>query len=157
MVVNISLGPLAFFYLTSVIAYSPVTHNSEQDLACMAHAIYFEAGNQSYEGKVAVAHVIANRVRSNRYPNTICAVVTQRKQFSYLEDKNRHKLVIHNRIDKIAYLQSLAVGYGVAEGRIEDNTGGATHYYAYKLVTPHWSDAWESRVKIQDHIFLTMR
>lgn len=154
---NISLGPLAFFYLTSVIAHSPVTHNAEQDLACMAHAIYFEAGNQDYEGKTAVANVIMNRVESSSYPDTICEVVTQRKQFSYLEDVGRHRLVIRNNIDKIAYLESLAVGYGVAEGRLEDNTGGATHYYAYKIVTPHWSNAWSSKKKIGDHIFLTMR
>jgi spore germination cell wall hydrolase CwlJ-like protein len=123
----------------------------------MAHAIYFEAGNQSYEGKVAVANVIANRVRAHAYPDSICKVVTQDKQFSYLEDESKHKLVINNRIDKVAYLRSLAVGYAVAEGRINDNTGGATHYYAYKIIKPYWANEWNTKVKIHDHIFLTMR
>ena len=42
---------------------------------CMAEAIYFEAGNQPLVGKMAVGSVIMNRVRSTRYPNTICDVV----------------------------------------------------------------------------------
>ena len=42
---------------------------------CMAEAILFEAGNQPIVGKLAVAEVILNRVRSDKYPNTICDVV----------------------------------------------------------------------------------
>ena len=44
---------------------------------CMAEAILFEAGNQPIVGKLAVAEVILNRVRSDKYPNTICGVLRQ--------------------------------------------------------------------------------
>ena len=41
----------------------------EQEL--LAALIYCEAGNQPYEGQVAVGAVVMNRVRSGSYPNTI--------------------------------------------------------------------------------------
>ena len=43
--------------------------------ACLAKNIYFEARNQSTAGQIAVSHVVMNRVKSSRYPNTICEVV----------------------------------------------------------------------------------
>lgn len=48
----------------------------------MAKTIYSEAGNQSLEGKIAVGNVIVNRVRSDRYPNTVTGVIFQKNQFS---------------------------------------------------------------------------
>lgn len=41
-----------------------------------------EAGNQSYEGKLAVAAVVMNRVRSAAYPNTIGGVIYASGQFT---------------------------------------------------------------------------
>jgi spore germination cell wall hydrolase CwlJ-like protein len=152
----ITLGASAFFLLTSIIAHSPVTHNSEKDLTCMAHAVYYEAGNQGYEGKVAVANVIMNRVDSEAYPDTICGVVTQPNQFSYLLDADKITLRLKNKIDKIAFEQSLMIGYHVAEGRISDNTDGSTHYYAQKIVTPYWKRYTESVKVIEDHTFVTL-
>ena len=48
----------------------------------MASIIFCEAGNQPYEGQVAVGAVIMNRVRSASYPNSIEAVVYQSGQFT---------------------------------------------------------------------------
>lgn len=47
----------------------------------MASIIYCEAGNQPYEGQVAVAAVIMNRVKSGSYPDSIEAVIYQSGQF----------------------------------------------------------------------------
>ena len=51
----------------------------EQEL--LAALIYCEAGNQPYEGQVAVGAVVMNRVRSGSYPNTISEVIYQSGQF----------------------------------------------------------------------------
>lgn len=48
----------------------------------LAALIYCEAGNQPYEGKVAVGAVVMNRVASGRFPNTITEVIYQRGQFT---------------------------------------------------------------------------
>lgn len=52
------------------------------DLELLASIIFCEAGNQSYEGQVAVGAVVMNRVNSTSYPNTIEEVIYQSGQFT---------------------------------------------------------------------------
>lgn len=54
---------------------------------CLSSVIHHEAGGEGYEGKVAVASVVMNRVESPRFPNNVCAVVKQPKQFSWVGKK----------------------------------------------------------------------
>lgn len=51
---------------------------SSKDVDCLAKNIYYEAGAEPEEGKVAVAMVTINRVRDGRFGKTICSVVDQR-------------------------------------------------------------------------------
>ena len=53
---------------------------SSKDIDCLAKNIYYEAGGESEEGKVAVAMVTINRVRDGRFGRSICSVVDQRTQ-----------------------------------------------------------------------------
>lgn len=48
----------------------------------LANLIYCEAGGEPYDGQLAVASVVINRVRSSVYPNTVVGVIYQNKQFS---------------------------------------------------------------------------
>jgi spore germination cell wall hydrolase CwlJ-like protein len=52
------------------------------DLAMLAALVECEAGNQSYEGKLAVASVVCNRVNDSRFDNTVSGVILSPKQFS---------------------------------------------------------------------------
>lgn len=56
-------------------------YEASGELQLMAALIYCEAGNQPYEGQVAVGAVIMNRVRSSVYPNSITEVIYQSGQF----------------------------------------------------------------------------
>lgn len=64
----------------SVAASSPVSAGSDEAylLACM---VYVESGAESYEGQLAVANVILNRVRDPRFDNTIAGVIYAPGQF----------------------------------------------------------------------------
>lgn len=53
----------------------------DPELECLAKVVLHEAGNQSRTGQIAVAEVVMNRLRSPRFPNSICSVVLQRGQF----------------------------------------------------------------------------
>ena len=53
----------------------------DRELTCLAKIVVHEAGNQSRAGQLAVAQVVMNRVRSPRFPNTICGVAMQPGQF----------------------------------------------------------------------------
>lgn len=54
----------------------------EGDRYLLANLIYCEAGNQPYDGQVAVGAVVINRVLSSVYPDTVVGVIYQNKQFS---------------------------------------------------------------------------
>lgn len=55
---------------------------ADGDRYLLANLIYCEAGNQPYEGQVAVGAVVMNRVMSSVFPDTVVGVIYQHKQFS---------------------------------------------------------------------------
>ena len=80
------LGTLEFVIATArgvmaslALSYEVETGNpiNETELKCMAENIYFEARHEPMVGKIAVGHVVMNRIEDSRFPNTICEVVHQ--------------------------------------------------------------------------------
>ncbi|WP_391366882.1 spore cortex-lytic enzyme [Lysinibacillus sp. KU-BSD001] len=59
---------------------------SEQDLQLMANAVYGESRGEPYEGQVAVAAVILNRLESDEFPNTISEIIFQPRAFTAVAD-----------------------------------------------------------------------
>jgi spore germination cell wall hydrolase CwlJ-like protein len=53
------------------------TPQNIDEVYCMAQNIYFEAREESMIGKIAVAHVVKNRIKDKRWPDTVCKVVKQ--------------------------------------------------------------------------------
>ena len=66
---------------TSQTSATTTTTTDSSDLDLLAALIYCEAGSEPYEGKVAVACVVMNRVNSSSFPNTISGVIYQSGQF----------------------------------------------------------------------------
>jgi len=116
---------------------------------CLALNIYFESRGESAQGQMAVAHVTLNRVRSSRFPNSICDVVYQPRQFSWTHDgksdqpKNKRAWKRAKYIARIAQ-QWHAVG--------EDFSEGALYFHA-DYVQPYWADIFEQTIQIGRHIF----
>ena len=48
-----------------------------EELKCMAENIYFEGRAEPMVGKIAIGHVVMNRIEDDRFPDTICGVVKQ--------------------------------------------------------------------------------
>ena len=59
---------------------------SDSTLKLLASIIFCEAGNQPYEGQVAVGAVVMNRVEHPSFPNDIAGVIYQPGAFSCLQD-----------------------------------------------------------------------
>lgn len=55
---------------------------SQSELDCLTRVVLYEAGAEPRAGQVAVAQVVMNRMRSGRFPRTVCGVIYQRGQFS---------------------------------------------------------------------------
>ena len=68
-----------------IISFVDFGNQSEEEM-CLAKAVYFEARSESLDGQLAVAQVVLNRAASGVYPPSICGVVTQRAQFSFVHD-----------------------------------------------------------------------
>lgn len=121
---------------------------SGRELECLASAIWYEAGNQTDEGRVAVAEVVLSRMKSKLYPNRACAVIAQRSQFSFV-----HGGIIPTvPSEQAREMRRLAVA--VAEGRRSSRTKGALWFHAtYK--DPRW--ALPRLGRIGSHIFYGTR
>ena len=137
---------------------------NKKDVMCMAKNIFFEAAVESTAGKLAVAQVTLNRVRSKNYPNTICEVVYEgrhhasgfpvrdRCQFSWYCD-GRGDEPGESRLWKNS--QDLAKYVILRQGDLIDITDGATHYHAKYIVAPRWAGQKRVTAKIDEHIFYT--
>ncbi len=62
---------------------------SDREIWIMAQVMHHEAGNQCEAGQIAVVEVILNRLFSVYFPDTVCGVVYQPRQFSYVERSRR--------------------------------------------------------------------
>jgi N-acetylmuramoyl-L-alanine amidase len=92
----------------------------DRELTCLAKVVLHEAGNQSRAGQLAVAQVVMNRVRSPRFPNTICGVALQRGQFFNVDAYNpAHDGRWHTALD---------VARDARDGRSAPVVGGALFF-----------------------------
>lgn len=138
-----------------------VNYNSpvdDHDLLCMSHAVYFEASGESLAGKLAVANVINNRLKSLKFASSVCDVVKQKHQFSYVLEDNKQHLVIENFRDYKAFDESVMVSITVLSGDVEDTTNGSDHYLNKKAVSriPQWYHSAKSKQKIGAHTFVAL-
>jgi N-acetylmuramoyl-L-alanine amidase len=133
-----------------IIFSTPGIGSTREDIVCLAKNIYFEASNQSYMGQQAVAFVTLNRVTSRLYPNNICDVVWQPKQFSWTHDgkSNSPRSVKHFSVAMAA-----AIYVYSNYGRVKDPTRGAIMYHGV-YINPWWNRYYRPTVVIGDHIFL---
>lgn len=122
-----------------------------QELGCLAMNIYHEGRGEPARGRAAIASVTMNRVRSNRYPNTVCEVVWQRKQFSWTAVAPRHHVINDPR----AWRQALVVAELFLSGAQISLVGDATHYHSVH-VQPNWQDESKLVALVGDHIFYAL-
>ncbi len=127
----------------------------EKSLDCLAINVYREAGHEPFEGKVAVAQVTMNRVNSNKFPRSVCAVVYQKSRFTervvcqfswYCDSKHRNR-----PINEEAYEESYRVAKMVfLEDFKLESIENALYYHA-DYVNPNWK--LKRIAKIGTHIF----
>ena len=128
-------------------------------LTCMALNIYWESRSESTAGKLAVGHVVINRVNSDRYPDDVCSVVKEaivysgtnkpvlnQCQFSWYCD-NKPETVRDPR----AWGSAMTVAVTLMEGS-HDITDGAINYHALDVL-PNWADSRKVTARIDNHIF----
>ena len=106
---------------------------SDAEHECLAGAVYFEARGEPLEGQLAVAEVILNRVRSGKYPPTICGVVTQKSQFSFVRRGRIPPIAKKSR----AWRKAVAVAH-LAKAELADGGVGEAMFFHARYVSPRW-------------------
>jgi len=115
----------------------------EASFRCMMETLYHEARGEGVQGMEAVASVVMNRAKRSK--KSVCSVVYERKQFSWLHvTKDKH---IRGNIMNI-----LSITHKALSGALVDVTHGATFYHA-TYVKPSWAKHKVMTVKINNHIF----
>ncbi len=135
-------------YAMENVFYNTQAYTAE-DHVCMAKNIYFEARNESLRGQMAIALVTLQRVKDRRYPNTVCGVVYENKQFSWYSDGLSDRPRNNESYDNVALLASAMLD---SDTSIVDFTYGSTHYHA-DYVSPYWNEYMILKAKIDTHIF----
>jgi Cell Wall Hydrolase len=70
--------------LAALVAKHGAPGSMDAETRCLAGAVYFESKGESLPGQLAVARVVLARTKSGRFPSSICGVVFQKSQFSFV-------------------------------------------------------------------------
>lgn len=144
--------------IITTVTQKEITASMQKQIDCLAKNIYYEAGAESYEGKLAVAQVTLNRVNSGKFPSDICSVVYQKTvdqnlktvcQFSWTCMVK--ELVVRN---KYVWEESqLIAKRALTEPVLHDTIAESNALYFHAVyINPGWSKA-KSVKQIGNHIF----
>lgn len=139
----------------------------DRQTGCLALAIYYEARSEDQLGQIAVAQVILNRVKSRKYPGTICRVVFQN---AHDIDRCQFSFACDGRMENPRHLKAWQTAVNLARKlncrrgctshprqlhplmRLTSQLQRATHYHA-DYVSPYWSRLLIRSGRVGRHIF----
>jgi hypothetical protein len=113
---------------------------------CLAGAVYFESKGESLDGQLAVARVVMARANSGRFPSTLCGVVYQPSQFSFVRGGKMPRIDTGSQ----HWHNAVAISQIALDNSWKSPVEGALFFHA-RYVSPGW------RLKrvgtIDNHVF----
>ena len=119
-----------------------VINITNEELLLLSKLVTGEARGESYEGQVAVAAVVINRVKDPRFPNTIKDVIYQKNAFSVVKDGS-----INMQPTESAYTAAQEALYG------NDPTDKAIYFWNPDIATCKWIKKLNPYMRIGNHVF----
>lgn len=126
--------------------YADSTAPVDAETRCLATAVFYEARGESLAGKLAVADVIVSRAGSGRFPSSLCGVVTQRGQFSFVRGGAMPSVNESHR----KWRDSLAIARIAVDQAWDSPAEGALFFHA-RHVSPRWGKT--QIAQVDNHIF----
>jgi N-acetylmuramoyl-L-alanine amidase len=117
----------------------------DTEAECLASAVYFESNGEPLAGQLAVAEVIINRARSGRFASTLCGVITQRSQFSFVRGGR-----IPTPPRGAAWRTSVAIAH-IALDDLADSPVSTALFFHARYVSPRWR--LQRLAAVGNHIF----
>lgn len=129
---------------------------SPEDVECLALNIYHEARGEPLEGQLAVGFVTLNRVKSSRYPDTVCGVVWEKRKNRRGRWVPQFSWTLDGRSDKpeeaLAWKKSQLLANVLLENEIQSFVADSMNYHA-NTVDPGWSRRLTPVAALGSHIF----
>ncbi len=127
------------------------------DSLCLSTTLYLEARDQSVRGQQAVAEVALRREDSGLWGDSMCEVVTARKQFAPTIVSPRTRLS-----NTEAWSRAVTVAlesqqnWALPAGKRKEIVPGASHFLAHDIAAPSWRNAYQVAT-IGSHTFLKVQ
>jgi len=119
-----------------------VINITNEELLLLSKLVTGEARGESYEGQVAVAAVVINRVKDPRFPNSIKDVIYQKNAFSVVKNGS-----INLQPTESAYSAAQDALYG------KDPTDKAIYFWNPDIATCRWIKTLNPYMRIGNHVF----
>jgi hypothetical protein len=148
LVAQSAASPVAAITLSALVDARSGLEAVDADRECVATAVYFEARGEPIEGQLAVAQVVLNRAASGKYPSSVCAVVKQRSQFSFIR---RGKIPPIAKATE-AWRKAVAIAR-IAWERLANQIGADVLWYHASYVSPNLGRRLTRVAQIGTHIF----
>lgn len=117
-----------------------------EETECLARAVYYESKGEPLPGQLTVAEVVLNRAESGRFPSTVCGVVRQPRQFSFV--RRGH---IPQPPNNAQWRTAVAIAK-IAQQDLADGGAPRALFFHARYVKPGWRNL--TRVaSIGNHIF----
>lgn len=129
-----------------------VVYLSEREKTCLIRNVFFESGAEPYEGKIAVAQVTWNRLKTGRWGNNICEVVYAKSQFSWTLDPNKRNRKVGKEEAEDTYQ---AVEDFLNGRRIRKLKEGLFFHATH--VNPGWHTFADRIKQIGNHVFYALK
>jgi spore germination cell wall hydrolase CwlJ-like protein len=127
-----------------------------RNLECLARNVYHEARGEPLEGQYAVAEVTMNRLASSRYPDSVCAVVHEKRwdaiRKRYVSAFSWTEFYAVPEPEGEAWVLAQKVAEDVYHRRVPPRMDGATFYHA-TYIKPSWARKQERVTRIGRHVF----
>ncbi|MEA3040780.1 MAG: hypothetical protein QOC65_269 [Sphingomonadales bacterium] len=105
----------------------------DREAECLASAVYWESNGEPLAGQLAVAEVIINRARSGRFASTLCGVITQRSQFSFV----RGGRIPTPPQSSQGWRNAVAIAH-IALDDVADSPVSTALFFHARYVSPRW-------------------
>ena len=124
--------------------------DSSKELQALALNIYHEARGESEKGMRMIGEVTINRTASSLYPDTICEVVYQKGQFSWVSKKDKTPK------EKGSWRKSLKIAKELLDENVNSYPHLATHFVNLSAAKPSWTKRFNKVETIGGHTFYRM-
>lgn len=104
-----------------------------REMECLAGAVYFESKSEPLAGQLAVARVVMARAASKRFPNSLCGVVYQKRQFSFVRNGRMPRINKGHR----QWRNAIAISKIALADAWDSKMEGALFFHA-NYVKPRW-------------------